>query len=380
MKKRSFFLIVIIPLLFITGCWDSRPIDELGFIANLTIEKTDSDDKIKMNIIRPTSDEEKKEFSHKTTVEGKTVMEGLNELQKHGSKTYVLGSVLSVFIGKKIASKGVNSLLSELDHISDFKPQAILSVFNGTIEEIEEFDPPQQQRIGILINDSLVTSIRNQQIPSTRFYEVMIIHTLEGRDIVLPIIKIDTENENILVERLAVFSLDKMVGSLSIEEGIPFMIITLPKVNEIVVNIPSEETKQYGIEKLSIVIRKKKVNIKTKIEEGLPIIDASFTLTIDQLDFVTNNSSNIEQYKTFMDKESVIKSIETSVSNYLEKETKKLVKQTQQEFKSDIFGFGEKVRVQNNEYFKSTNWRDVYPEAKVTCTFKVTLRELGAIK
>lgn len=381
MKKKTLALIVIISLFILTGCWDRRPVDELGIIANIVIENAnDFDDKIKLNIIRPTFEKNKTQFAHKSTVEGGSIMEALDEMQKRGSKVYLLGSVKNVLIGKKVAQGGINEILSQFDHISDFETQALLVILDGTIEQIEEFEPPQQLRTGILILDTIEASLKKQLIPETKFYKIMSIYSLEGREIVLPIIKVNIENHDILVEGMGIFKGDKLVGSIDSFEGLPFMIVTLPEINELIVNVPCKETEQHGINKLSVTIRKKKAYIKTKIEEDIPMIDVEITLTVDQKDFIPSKSEDIEMCKNLMNKESTVKAIERAVSSYLEKQTKILIERTQKEFKSDIFGFGEKVRAQNYEYFKSINWRDVYPKAKITCRYKVILRKLGTVK
>lgn len=378
--RRILILVLIITLSTITGCWDQRPVDELSIISNIAIEKSNSSEKIQFSVIRPTFEKDKKEFTHKTTVEATSIIEAMNEVQKRGSKTYVLGQVNNVLLGKELASAGINDILSQLDHINDFKTHSFLAILDNTISDLEQFEPPQQERTGILLLDTIQASIEEQQIPETKFHQIMSIMLLEGREIVLPVIKMSESDHNVIVESLGIFKDDKMVGTIGIFEAIPYMIITSPDVYAVVVNIPSEETKHYGIENLSVVIRKKKMKIETSIKEDIPIIHADIALSVDIHSYSPSKSADIEQGITFMDKESVIKKIENSIATYLENETKKLVERTQDEFESDIFGFGEKVRVQNIEYFKNIDWMEEYPNAIITCSYKVTLGKLGTVK
>lgn len=379
MIKRLLYIAIITSSMLLSGCWDRRPVDKLGIISNITIEKLD-DERIKLNIVRPTFEIDKKELTHNTTVEANSISEALNELQKKGSKTYVLGQVNTLLIGKDIAADGIEDLLFQLDHITDFKKQALLSILDSTIEDLKKFEGPQQERIGILILDTIESSVKRQQIPETKFHQIMNIYSLEGKEIVLPSISIDSNDNNVVVQSLVVFKGDKMVGKIDITESIPYMIISSPQVNELLINIPSEYTIEYGLDKLSVIIRDSKAKIKTKIEEGIPVIHVDIELLVDEHSYITKDALDTEFNNVSMDNENIIKYTENAISNYLENATLQLIKKTQQEFESDIFGFGEKVRVQNNQYFKSINWKEEYPKAQITCSYTVNLRKLGTVK
>lgn len=377
MKNKVLILILIISMFSLTACWDRRPVDELGIISNMTIDQAnESLSKLQVSIIRPTFEKDKKKLAHKAIVEAESIVNALKKLQKGDNKVYQLGGTRSVLLSKKIAQSGINKILSEFDHISDFETQAHFVVFDGTIEELFTFDPPRQERTSMFILGTIESSIKKQQIAETKFHDVMSIYSLVGQEMVLPLVKIS--QGNLLVDGFAVFKGDKLAGIINIVEGAPFIIIILPNINELLINIPSEETADCAIDNLSVVIRKKKVKIKAQIEQNIPVIDVEVILTVDLEAFTSRHFEDVANYETLLKEK--VKEIENSVASYLQKLTCSLIEKTQKEFESDIFGFGEKVRVQENEYFKNVNWREVYPEADITCNFKVSLRKMGTVK
>lgn len=378
MIRNRLVLVLLIPVL-LTGCWDSRPVDELDIITNITIDHAPTEGNIRLNLISPNFEEDRDELTHKSTVEGTSIMAALSELQKRSSKVYVLGSVNNVLIGKSLSESGIKEILLELDHISEFEAQAVLAILDGTIEELESFKTPQQQRTGTLILSTIESSVKKQMIPESMLYQTMILYSLKGREMVFPLIRVGDQNDAV-IDGLAIFKEDKMVGKLNLSEGTPYLIFTLPSIDELIIHIPFEETEPYGVDKLSVVIRKKEVHIQTEVKGNVPIVNTEISLTVDEVDFIPVNGKDASGKSAIIDKKSVRKGIESAISNYLKKQTKALFFKTQQKFESDIFGFGEKVRVQNNAYFKSVNWGDVYPKAKITCEYRVDLRRFGAIK
>lgn len=372
MKRLTLVLVLMALSLTLTGCWDSRPVDELGLIGGVMVEETAANE-LEVGIIRPTFEKDKKESDYKKSTQAETLVDALNNLQQRSSKIYQVGSIRSVMIGKNLAHSGIDDLLQELDHINDFETQALIVVFDGTFQDLEEFNPPHEAISGKLILDTLISMNRAQQIAQTQFYRVMISRSIEGQELVLPFIRLDEKKENIEVYSFAVFKGDVMVGSISLEEGIPYIMIRRPHIDELLINIPRNELQGSIFKNLSVVLRRKTSKISTEVQQNKPVINVDFKLTVDLKSIRTRDS--IEP-----DDEILKAEIERVVAQYLKNSCDSLFEKTQKEFESDIFGFGEKVRVQNYSYYKNISWPDIYPEAQISCNFQVKLREVGGVR
>jgi spore germination protein KC len=75
------------------------------------------------------------------------------------------------------------------------------------------------------------------------------------------------------------------------------------------------------------------------------------------------------------------KVLEQAFSNHLKKECEALVKRTQNEFKSDIFGFGLTARklALTQEQWHKMDWENRYPEAHVDINVKYKIRRTGLL-
>ena len=71
--------------------------------------------------------------------------------------------------------------------------------------------------------------------------------------------------------------------------------------------------------------------------------------------------------------------LEKAFEQYIKKATENLVRRTQDEFKSDIFGFGLKARrlVLTQKQWEDLKWRELYPDATVNIEVDLKIRRTG---
>ncbi len=173
-----------------------------------------------------------------------------------------------------------------------------------------------------------------------------------------------TSSENgmptdIIIGGIAVFKKDKLVGTLSKEETIPYLIVT-DKLKECVVSIPSPFSEGNYIDLHIYDFSKTKNNVR--LDSSGPQITTDVTLksTILSNDFDFDSSS----------KEDIEKIISVA-SDYLKNQIMSYYEKTAREFKSDITGLGKHAvyKFPTISDWENYNW----PEKFETATFDVNV-------
>lgn len=173
-----------------------------------------------------------------------------------------------------------------------------------------------------------------------------------------------TSSENgmttdIIIGGIAVFKKDKLVGTLSKEETIPYLIVT-DKLKECVVSIPSPFSEGNYIDLHIYDFSKTKNNVK--LDSSGPQITTDVTLksTILSNDFDFDSSS----------KEDIEKIISVA-SDHLKNQIINYYEKTAREFKSDITGLGKYAvyKFPTINDWENYNW----PEKFETATFDVNV-------
>ncbi len=174
-----------------------------------------------------------------------------------------------------------------------------------------------------------------------------------------------TSSENgmttdIIIGGIAVFKKDKLVGTLSKEETVPYLIVT-DKLKECVVSIPSPFSEGNYID-LHIYDFSKTKNI-VKLDSSGPQITTDVTLksTILSNDFDFDSSSKED-----------IEKIISAASNHLKNQIMSYYEKTAREFKSDITGLGKHAvyKFPTISDWENYNW----PEKFETATFDVNVQ------
>ncbi|MEZ4357089.1 MAG: Ger(x)C family spore germination protein [Eubacteriales bacterium] len=167
-------------------------------------------------------------------------------------------------------------------------------------------------------------------------------------------------------EGLAAFKDEKLVGYLDKLETASFNMLTN--------NIKSTYTSTLVEDNVvSLKLQNCKSDIKTSIKNGEVTID----LTIDVDLNIAGVSGTLD-----VNEKAAIKKVEQNFNKQTEIELMSVINKAQDEFSSDIFGFGNYVHSQHPEKWKEikANWDDCFSKAKVNIEITSSVIHLGEIK
>jgi|GEM_PF-3620605 len=379
MKKET-LLCAIFPLLLLTaGCKDDRrPVDELAIAANLTIVQAENPaDGIRAQIVRPVFEPHRAADALITHGAGQDLVAAMHDIQSKEVKRVVLGKLRTVFLGLSLAEAGIYPILRQIDEIADFDARAHFAVYEGQLEDIENTLLPENTRIGLVFSDTFEMAREAQLIPSTNFAEIMKVLANPGKELVLPLVHIDAEGREFHIGGLAVFRGGRMVGRLGSREVAAYFLLSEP-VNMLSVDIPAEELALPEYRRLSFTVRGLRRQARVRLEDGKPVIDVRLRLTVDLAVNLPEAIEASDKYQKRPLEKEQIDQFSQAIGLYVEKITQQLVDRAQQEFHSDLFGFGKAVRAQQNRYFQSVEWSEEFPAAEVSVDAAVTIRQFEA--
>ena len=167
-------------------------------------------------------------------------------------------------------------------------------------------------------------------------------------------------SSKIIIGGMAVFKKDKLVGTLSKEETIPYLIVT-DKLKECVVSIPSPFSEGNYIDLHIYDFSKTKNSVK--LDSSGPQITTNVTLksTILSNDFDFDSSSTED-----------IEKIISAASDYFKEQIMSYYEKTAREFKSDITGLGKHAvyKFPTIDDWEEYNWSEKFE----TATFDVNVQ------
>lgn len=179
--------------------------------------------------------------------------------------------------------------------------------------------------------------------------------------------KTQSSSENrytIQYEGLAAFKDNKLVGYMDGTEARAYNFVT-NKVDVAYITIPA------GEDVTVVEIEKSNSDINIGIEGDQITIDVKIKIRMR----ITQDSGLINITKQS-------KEIEESFNKQMEEEIEASIKKAQQEFESDIFGFGNSVHIQYPKKWKEIkgNWDDYFSKASVNVKIESTVDRSGNLK
>ncbi len=226
-------------------------------------------------------------------------------------------------------------------------------------------------RTSIYLNDLLERAVSTASTNETRIFSYDLISMAPGIDNIAPLIKIT--DKNIEVKGSALFSNDKMVGTINAQDnGLLMAMMKTLKHKKYTYNasIPPEAGETYSEKQSSAIqLSQNSKKIKISIQNNKPVVDI-------YLDF----SGYADEYRwDNLNDEKEIKKLNDHVQEQIQQDCQKLIGYMQK-IESDPIGIGDMIRGKDNSYFKSVDWHTAYKEATINAHVKFDLVEYGDIQ
>lgn len=384
MNKKILILLI---LFLMTGCWNYQELNSLAITTALAIDK--SEDEYEVSILIANSKKNQvssKEGESQTVVysaKGKTVSDAIKNIDLENPRQTYIGHLSVIVISEDVAKEGVMNILDLLLRDSESTKRFYVAIArDDKAKDIIKIISPLETFPSQTISTNIRASNESQAVSTAVTYSKFIENLLKpGINPILPTITVEgdeddgekdknlqqsTPNAILKLSTVAIFDDDKLLGYASKDEsrGINLM---MNQINEMII--------QYKCEKNYLVtsITEVKSSISIEFKDDKPIAN----IEIKGIGDITENNCDIE----LTDPEEIDK-IQKEINNEVKDLVKKGLKLLQEDFKSDVIGFGNLVYKKNPNYYKKVdNWdEDVFPDLETKITVDISINKKGSAR
>lgn len=375
-KISSILVIVIFCAIIFSGYLHEQDIDDLAYVIAIGIDVGSNNNlEVTFQVSIPSengsttsssslnSSEKETSDTLNKTVECTTINSGLDLANNIISKRLDLSHCKFIVFSQEIASYGIYEYIYTLENDLELRSNCNIIVSTSDAKEFLQSSNPVLENSTAKYYEIISTASRytgyTSNITLNSVYTSISDTFGETCTILGHIQKQENDSPEIILSGLAIFKGDKMVGTISVEETIPYLIVT-NQLNESTISCdsPFSENKLMDFHvsvflntKHNVTINGSSPHIKTDI-----FLDA--TLLSNSNDFNASSPKDIAK-------------VEEALSNYIKNEVNNYYQKTSKEFKSDISGLG-KYAVYHFPTIKDWNefdWLNKYEKS----TFEVNV-------
>jgi spore germination protein KC len=358
--KLCFVLLLMI--LSTTGCWNLREPDQLAFVLGTGLDLTeDGQLQISIQIVIPSGVDGGQESGGGTkeksfrviSATGKNVYDTVPSFQAQLSRSLFLGHRRIILIGQRLAEHGIGNLLDEFirNPQSELRSR-IYVVKNGQAKDILSAEPIFEP----FTSTELVGQQANLGLKRYYFHNFLSDALSQGMQPMLPTVRL-TDSKQFVYSGTAVFNKDeglKLVGFLDDKDASYANWITKRQTGFAVTSFVKQGNGYVSLklESLGQRIRVKMVDKQIKIDVHL------------------TGEGTIVENNTGLDPTKLkdLHIIQDELSETTQRSIQQLIEKVQEQYKTDIFGFGERVHQQYPYLWRTMkrDWNNTFSELDVS--------------
>ncbi|MGC5325243.1 Ger(x)C family spore germination protein [Brevibacillus sp. SYSU BS000544] len=367
-------LILLLVVMIISGCsqeLEKPTLEDFGFIGIIGLDYAGKDKfKVTATVPRPNTGQNQVTEFYQVVVP--IYHEALPKLNRESDRTLTTTQLRVLLISKEFASKnGVARVIKALYRDPSIGDALLVAIVDGSCEKLlMQGSKENKTEINTFMNNLLRPRGDTDFIPFTTLQDLIFALTDETIDPVLPCIKYDEKDKKIRIVNIALFRDDKLVDTVSMEEGkILFTFFQHMTLTDVSLTI--HET-----------IDKGESNVVLYAIDSKNHIRASGSATSPKINILIKMKCSIIEYtgKKNLEDEDQVDMVEEAIAKEYERQVANLVNKLQK-LRVDPMFLGEYVRShQNKKNWSKEKWRNLFPKAKVTVDAHILVVSSGTIK
>ncbi|MCP1144764.1 Ger(x)C family spore germination protein [Lysinibacillus endophyticus] len=368
MKIKN-FIIVLICIIILTGCAESRILERIS-ITTLLGYDLEEENKVTTTVtVRQVSPDDKSSVETQTNTEDTSFGTRI-KVDLQTAKKVMAGQLRVILVGNELAKSGIEQPLQRNMMNSEISNSIYFAIADGTAKEIIEGEYEHITDIGQHVYNLIHHNVESQHSVSPTLHEIVRNDYSPFRDNAIPIIK---KNDQVIsIKGLALFQKSKMVGELSSTDT--FYVIMLRDKFEsgaLELTLPGNtlSSTQDKDNKLEVGINSIRSNRSLKLVDASTIeFDINVEIKCRLVELHSNENTGEPE---------VTKKLEKAIAAEIEKELARVIKITQEK-NSDIFGFGDVYHASvRHSGLTEEKWYEMYPNAKMNPKVKVEILRNG---
>ena len=369
------FLLACLPLL--SGCWNYKELTDINVVVGVGLDKTE-DGKVLLTVqvaepgsIQSTSGhgsggEGPTKPVFVVSNEGETIFEAIREMLATVDKKLFFSTAQVLILSERLARESLEESLDffQRDHEIDYLMNVLVAK-DVSPAEILEIESDMDTIPAVYISETVENTSYRGTGKKTMLIDVIKDMDCKGKQPVIG--QITKAGENMVrTEGLAVFKKGKLVGWLDPYETRGYQ-FAMNDIGSAIVNIPAEEGK------IAMEVFRSKGQISVEFESGEPVC------LIVKVKIEANVGGH--EGKGKLDTPDKLLALEKVLEETIKEEIEKVLKKTQEENSSDIFGFGMHVHKYHPRYWKKAEdvWDKIFSRLPADIQVDAKIRRTGII-
>lgn len=219
-KKLNIIIILVISSIFLNGCYDTQPVEQLGLSVGIgyDIEKKGGTityiETLEQFLYKGDNKIENDVITGKST----NVYATETDAQSKYPKRLALGAEIAYVLGEERAKLGIKDIIDSFTRNPARKETAIVVVSKQDAKDVLNGTPVSESTISEEIQSMIhISYVENFFSKENEVYHLLQMYYSEGQSIVIPYLEIVDGKINLA--GLALFKDDKMVNSVNMEEA-----------------------------------------------------------------------------------------------------------------------------------------------------------------
>ncbi|MFP7200402.1 Ger(x)C family spore germination protein [Lysinibacillus halotolerans] len=296
---------------------------------------------------------------------GHTLDDAMSNLQQQLAEKLYLGHLQIVIINDEVAKEGMDVINDFLKRNYEVRRTAWMVISEDVASDVLEAAPPIETVPALYLSETLENAARLGQLPTEYLGKFWVDLEEEGVDAKLPLVKV-LEKERILINGLAFFNGEKMVGTMTPIEIGAYLAMREKNPGGYPIAVSSKDGEVYLVESL-----KRDSKIKVNVKNGQPkaFIDVEIDSSIDE----EIGANDLSKQK--------VDELEQEASRVAGERFEETLKKWQEK-ESDILGLGGRVRAFYPKYWDENvktdeKWAEVYKKMTIKVNVKYRIKHAG---
>jgi spore germination protein KC len=362
MKKILLLIFILTTTLMFTGCTNYKEVTDIWMVAGFAVDWDEQNKQyiLTAEILKPSGGKESAMVTERVSFSSPTLFSAMRRGITYSGKRLYWAHSNIVVISEEVAKRGIIPIIDIVNRGGEFRSSLYLVISReATAREILEKRMSLYSAASLEIADMFKAQKGVSTYSNSEFWYFFQNYLDEGISPVIATVEIVKDNNKEIPHMLggAVFKSDKLVGYLDDAESKTLLgILGKLKGGVIVVKDVAGSGTNASLEILG-----SKNKMEPRIENNDIIMDINLTIYIA--------ISEIAGTENFMEPEG-FKKLKASSNEIVKGEMENLVQKAQNEFDSDIFGFGRSIQKKYPEQWKQLQpiWDEKFKTVKANIT------------
>lgn len=372
MKKLRLIVIFCAAAALLAGCWNYREVESLTIVSAMAVDKGRDGYKYHLTFQYLYMSTGSGGETHAELLEsdGDTIFDAVRNAITQSRSTLFFCDCKTVILSREIAEEGISPVLDWFDRNVEARiTTRLLVCTDNDAGEILKHRADQDEITGFTIARMITSSVNNLgKLPDVQLFELNTLLANEGVEPVLPSIALRVSDTDTLPELqgMAVFKRDRLLGFL---DDIDSRYVLAASGQIFGGVILTDVDGQGG-------------NIALDIEENS--IDLSFSLVdgAPRMGLHVKTLTNLAEENTAdsIVKKLGIEKVQEIAAQSEQQKIQSVIWKVQNQYDSDIFGFGDYVRRTNPAYWKEhgEQWDQIFADLPVDVEVQLEITDTSA--